>query len=61
MSRRADRKSKPNPAGGPLPEPVNVVDGVPDRAERPGRGTWVLMVVVFAAWTAVLIYCQIAG
>ena len=45
----------------PVPEPVNVVDGIPDRA--PGKGTWqlILIAAVFLAWIALLIYCQLAG
>jgi hypothetical protein len=43
------------------PRPVDIVDGIPDRAiERP---TWrfVLLGAIFAAWIAFLIYVAAAG
>lgn len=56
--RRSAGGSSP-PAG--APEPVDVVDGIPDRSAR-GRA-WKLAVLagVFVAWVAFLIYCALAG
>ena len=44
-----------------IPEPVNVADGVPDRAKTPSRRRLVAVIVVFAAWCAFLVYCLLAG
>lgn len=58
-SRRKTQAAREPPAK--APQPVNVIDGIPDR--RPGRAwpTVVVIVVVFAAWVAFLIYCKVAG
>ena len=44
-----------------LSEPVDVVDGIPDRSRR--RGGWVLMLLaaIFLAWMAFLIAVKILG
>lgn len=42
-------------------EPIDVIDGIPDRqAERP---RWKLLTLagVFLAWIAFMLYCQLAG
>ena len=41
--------------------PVDVVDGIPDRAKN--RPVWklTLIVVIFMVWMAFLIYCAAAG
>jgi len=44
-----------------VPQPVDVVDGIPDRSLRPGRWKYVLIAVIFLAWVAFLVYCQLAG
>ena len=44
-----------------LPEPVNVVDGIPDRRERTPAWKYVLIAVMFLGWLAFLIYCAAAG
>jgi len=44
-----------------VPEPVNVVDGIPDRAAHRPMWTWILIAAVFLTWIAFLIYCQLAG
>jgi hypothetical protein len=43
------------------PEPVNVIDGVPDRSEKRGKWKIVVILAVFAAWVAFLVYCKVAG
>ena len=42
-------------------EPVDVVDGIPDRSQT--RAKWKLVVIglIFLAWTAVLVFIRIAG
>ncbi len=44
-----------------VPEPKDVVDGIPDRSTK--RRLWVLLVLgaIFLGWVAFLIYCRIAG
>jgi hypothetical protein len=56
--------SKQTPAHPPSPlpaEPIDVVDGIPDRAARAPRWRYVLLVAAGLAWLAVLIYCWQAG
>jgi hypothetical protein len=56
--------SKHPPAQGPNPlppEPIDVVDGIPDRAARTPRWRYVLLAAAGLAWVAVLIYCWLAG
>ena len=58
---------KPSAASGgrkddatPPPEPIDVVDGIPDRSPR--RRLWVCLVLalVFLAWLAFLIFVQLS-
>lgn len=43
------------------PRPVDVNDGIPDRAERPKRRLAILLGAVFLGWLGFLIYCAAAG
>ncbi len=43
------------------PQPVNVIDGIPDRTPKPRVWMYVLCGAVFVLWLAFLIYCAIAG
>jgi len=52
---------KPAPTHRRPPAPVNVVDGMPDRSERPRLWKYLLLAGVFAAWIGFLIYCQLAS
>jgi len=40
-------------------QPVDVVDGIPDRSSRPARWKYLLIVIIFVAWAALLIYTQL--
>ena len=53
MSARSAQNDKP--AEPQAPEPVNVVDGIPDRSPRPATWKTILLLAVFAAWIAILI------
>ena len=46
-ARRSDR---------PVPRPVDVVDGIPDRASGPARRRYLLLAALLALWLAVLVY-----
>jgi hypothetical protein len=63
MSKRKDDNRPAPPAKDTqhVPPPVDVVDGIPDRQARPAKWKYVLLAVVFLAWVAFLVYCQIAG
>ena len=50
-----------NAAGLDAVDPVNQVDGIPDRSPRRPWWKYLLLVVVFLAWVAFLIYVQRAG
>jgi|GEM_PF-1735267 len=54
-------RDKPPERERPAPQPVDVVDGVPDRA--PSRPLWKLLLLagIFLAWVAFLVYCAVAG
>jgi len=56
-----NKRSTHRPVEELLPEPVDVVDGIPDRSPRPARWKYVALVVVFVAWVALLVWCRIAG
>ena len=45
------------PVKTPPPEPIDVVDGIPDR--QAGRSRWKLLILagIFVAWIAFLLYC----
>ncbi|MCD6364971.1 MAG: hypothetical protein J7M14_03765 [Planctomycetes bacterium] len=61
-SRTSAGKSMANaPVQAVPPEPVDVVDGIPDRTSRPVLWKYLLLGVIFAVWVAFLVFCQIAG
>ncbi len=43
------------------PEPVDVVDGIPDRKAKPSPWAYVLIAAVFVAWLAFLVYSRYAA
>ena len=45
----------------PLPEPVDVVDGIPDRSRRPATWKYVLLILLFAGWICLLVIFLVAG
>jgi len=61
------KPTAPNaPAGKtpPPPQPINVVDGVPDAAvcdKKTSRQRLTLVLLLFAGWVAFLMYCLLAG
>ena len=64
MTRRADktkRKARARPEAPAPPRPVDVVDGIPDRAARAPLWRYLLLVGLFLAWLGFLIYCAAAG
>lgn len=42
-------------------EPVDVIDGVPDRSGNPCSWKYIAVVAVFLAWIGFLIICGIIG
>ncbi len=48
-------------AGPDVPEPVDVVDGIPDRSGAPHRWKYAVLVLIFLGWVGFLIYCALAG
>ena len=44
-----------------IPDPVDVVDGIPDRSADRSVWKYVVMAAVFSAWLAFLAYCWLAG
>jgi len=56
------KKSKLNPtAAPPPPEPVDVVDGIPDRSPTAPRWKLAVILLVFLAWVGFMLFVQIAG
>ena len=61
MSKRAKKQSPAKDKAPQPPQPVDVVDGVPDRAENPPKWKYFALLGIFAAWVAFLVYCHLAG
>ena len=45
----------------PPVEAVNIIDGIPDRSERPRKWPIVALLALFVLWVAFLIYSQLTG
>ena len=45
----------------PPPEPIDVVDGVPDNTRNPSRWRLGVVLIVFVVWVAFLLYCLLAA
>ncbi len=63
------KSSKPSPSStappapkgdSPPPEPVDVVDGIPDRSPRRQAWVYVVLTLVFLAWLMFLILVQLS-
>jgi len=57
----AEPENPPARSTPPIPPPIDVVDGIPDR--RPDRPIWIylLLAAIFLAWAVFLIFVQIHG
>jgi hypothetical protein len=55
------KPTQPDPSDPRLTEPVDVVDGIPDRAARAAWWKYLLLAAIGLAWLAVLVYCWWAG
>jgi len=44
-----------------LREPIDVVDGIPDRSPNAAWWKYVLLGAIFLGWVAFLVYVRIAG
>ena len=59
---RPEKKGKNKPSRRHQPtEPVNLIDGIPDRSTRRAVWKYVLIIAVFLFWLGVLVTIQIAG
>ena len=58
---QAQPQFKPPEPNREIPSPVNVVDGIPDRAAKGPKWKYWALAVVFLLWVAFLIYCTFAG
>lgn len=56
------KRPKPGQKDGspPPPEPLDVVDGIPDRSPRSRLWIYLVLALVFLAWLAFLIFVQLA-
>jgi len=43
------------------PEPVDVVDGIPDRSVRRPLWAYIVLALIFLGWLAFLVTCRIVG
>ena len=57
MSAGPRKKTKDDPP----PEPVDVVDGIADRSPNPAAWKYVVLLVIFLAWIALLVFMKFAG
>lgn len=39
-----------------IPDPQDVIDGIPDRTSRPKAWKFIALAIVFLAWLGVLLY-----
>lgn len=60
-TRDAGRSSRGSRGGDQLPEPVDVVEGVPDRSSDPALWKYLALAVIFVAWVCLLLLCLLAG
>ena len=56
-----DQQAEGNHQEESIPEPVNVIDGVPDRSGKPAAWKYALIGLIFLAWVVFLVYCLLAG
>ncbi len=59
MSARVKTSRRDEPPA-PTP-PVDVVDGIPDRSDKPRTWKYVLIAVIFVGWVGMLVACVILG
>ncbi|KKM44042.1 hypothetical protein LCGC14_1562100 [marine sediment metagenome] len=57
-SKRSARRQTPLPAA---PDPVDVVDGVPDRSSRPAAWKLAVPILIYLAWVCFLVISRMAG
>lgn len=55
------KQTRATPPTPPPNEPIDVVDGIPDRAARAPWWRYALLAALGLAWMAVLVYCWLAG
>jgi len=58
---RKTKRNPPRPTGPHAPDPVDVVDGIPDRSPNPAAWKYVALIALFLAWLCFLVICKIAG
>lgn len=61
MKKPNAKPASPKPPAAQPTTPVDVVDGIPDRATGTGKWKYALIATAFVAWVAFLIFCQNAG
>ena len=60
--RQGPRAGKPaSSKAPPVPAPVGVVDGMPDRTSRPARWKLAILAAIFLAWVAFLAIVALTG
>ena len=60
MTEEKEGQNEPRPAA-PPPEPVDRIDGVPDRTARAVWWKYAIIAAIFAAWVACLICIKVYG
>jgi hypothetical protein len=54
-------KTPKKAAAPPIADPVDVVDGIPDRSRNPRLWKYLVLAVLFLAWVAFLVFCLVWG
>lgn len=57
MSRQSERKPQNHTPG----EPIDVLDGIPDRSPATAWWRYAVLLAIFLAWVALLVYIQTTG
>ena len=60
-TRRTQNSSSESATQNPLPEPIDIVDGVPDHTRNPSRRRLGVVLIIFVTWVAFLLYCLLAA
>jgi len=60
--RKSRRRAAPvEAAAEQVPDPVDVVDGIPDRSAVGLVWKWALLGAIFLVWVGFLVYCAVTG
>jgi hypothetical protein len=60
MTKRGKQNGQKSERPAP-PEPIDMADGIPDASSRRPAWKYAVLIAIFLAWAAFLLYCGLAG